>query len=156
MSKVNVQQFAQITAISLLIFIPFAIYSDSIELPSKVESLLIGKEVLVFEDMQGTMTINDILAGRANFRESTSDTLNFGLTSSAYWIQFEIQNTNPNLLEYLIEISHPHIDSIRLFYIKDNQINLTYEGGDSLSFKERSIKHRNFFFLSNTDMTIKI
>ena len=113
-----------------------------------LEKAAFGKNVEIFEDKQGDLTIRDVSSVelKDSFISSESDEPNFGFTSSVYWIRFTLANpANQTIISYL-ELSYPLIDNIE-FYTPDGFGSyLVTKTGDHLPFNTREIKHRNFIF----------
>ncbi len=108
------------------------------------EPLRIGEYVSIFEDKNNTLSLNDVLKS-VEFKQSTKDVPNLGVTKSCFWIKFSISNksSSPNLL---LEVAQPTISDISLYkLIKNNQYEEQNEGLFK-SFYDRIYQNQNYLF----------
>lgn len=114
------------------------------------QSLLIGKQVEILEDVQGTLTLADLLkpSNQASFKLSQEEIPNFGFTSSVFWIRFKINNNDDHSNELILVADYPPLDVVELF--ADEQIDAALangnlapkRAGDSVNFSERDLADR--------------
>jgi signal transduction histidine kinase/DNA-binding response OmpR family regulator len=66
--------------------------AQSISITDTADRIQIGRAVSYYEDQSGSLQIEDVLAPgfRNNFIPNTRERLHFGLTSSVYWIAFDL------------------------------------------------------------------
>lgn len=116
--------------------------SFSIAKPGKVYS--VGKQISIYEDPSGEKTI-EAVKRESQFIPGKGEIPNFGISSSSYWIRFELVNkTGKDNLLLLIE--NPIIDEVE-FYYADSKGNVrTYVAGEHKTFAERTIYHSNYIF----------
>lgn len=132
------------------------------------ESLLIGPQVEIFEDKQGSLEISDVLSPKyqAEFRRTKVDVPSFGFTSSAYWIRFTINNNHDQANEWILVADYAPLDSVELFdeeqfraaHTNSNLGNSAPKrSGDSVKFSERDLSDRSpafhLTFEANTTRT---
>lgn len=114
------------------------------------DSQLVVPYFQVLEDPEGEMTLHDVQHadkdGAFSAVPSTSDSLNFGLTHSAYWLKLTIRNATLRDESRLFEIAYPHIDHID-FYSPNSvgAFNLTQTGA-VFEFSQRPYIDRHFVF----------
>lgn len=86
---------------------------------------------------------NTILDQKGKVSVDNSTNLHIGYKQPSAWIRFSIQNRNASY-PTLLEIDNPSWDLIRLYEITSTGIQLLYETGDTFSFFQRPINHRDF------------
>ena len=65
--------------------------AGTVQISSRMDSYPIASHIDIFEDPDGNLTFNDILKKkRENYKHNTRKTLNFGITSSVFWLRFRI------------------------------------------------------------------
>ncbi|MDH5718743.1 MAG: histidine kinase [Spirochaetia bacterium] len=111
------------------------------------ENYNLGTYLEFFEDKDKNLTINDISseAFQNKFQKSQMDVLNFGVTDSAVWVRFQIQN-NKSANKNLLLLDFLHIDKAELFYKNENGQFIKRISGDSVPLFEREIEDRNILF----------
>ena len=116
----------------------------------------INTSLYYLEDQNHILTIHDILLPdiAARFKLNTKHKLNFGYSSSAYWIKFCIRNTLPKNNDWLLEIDYVPLDSIEFFTVKgENQITVKHFG-DMFPFSHREMDFRTFAIPLNQPDTL--
>jgi hypothetical protein len=78
-------------AISVLLCISLS-HADTVLVDRQTEFLALADAVDYYEDSSEALTIDDVLAPNfgVNFIAHDEDSLHFGITSSAYWIRFDL------------------------------------------------------------------
>lgn len=73
----------------------------------------------VFEDMDGSLTIQDMMSARyaSQFAPAAMTELFFGYSSSAYWIKFTVENQRDEPMHFILEASPVDIDYLDLYVI---------------------------------------
>lgn len=132
----------------IFFFFSFSIFSEPILIHNNFESTSLGKELFYYEDSSGDLKIADLQNSehQNKFIKSTKDVLNFGYTSSTYWIRIELQNVENNGQNLILEHSFPLIDNIQFYIFKNAGEWEERQTGDIFSFKQREFKNRNFLF----------
>ncbi len=110
------------------------------------ESFSINKSVYYFEDTSSNLSFEEIsMPGSAgSFILSESSNLNFGYTSSAYWIRFHLKNPDPQINDWLLEIDYELLDSIDFFCLDQDSLWSKKQFGDMYPFKQRELDARSF------------
>ncbi len=106
----------------------------------------IGSSIDICEDKGGTATISQILRDSSDihFTPSQTNVSCLGMTRSAYWLRFTLNNNTADK-HYLLEIPWPLFDDVRFYTIDTlNQPQLLFHTGDVKPFAERPLLHRNF------------
>ncbi len=122
-------------------------FGEPAQLADAGETYRPGRYVRYLEDVGGTMAAAD--AARAElWRRSEHTTLNFGFTSSVYWLSLSLENRTSQA-EWYVQVAYPLHDSIRL-YLFDSATDaspvLLAELGDRQPFETRPVFYRNFVF----------
>ncbi len=119
--------------------------SAALRLAPGTVSLPLAGQVLVLEDPTGAMSLADVKRRAADFRhvpESDEAAINFGYTSSAWWLRVDFAATPAGLREWLLEVAFPTLDSVEYFGPAGEHMS----AGDHLPFATRPLAHRNFVF----------
>lgn len=119
-----------------------------IELNSENELINIGNQIYLFEDKEGTLTIEDIIKDEYQglFRKSEKDIPSFGVTRSKIWVKFTVENRIGEKI--FLEIAQPmswYID----FYKPDSTGRpvLNRQTGIMRPLNSREVRH-NFYLFS--------
>lgn len=100
------------------------------------------------EDPSNQLDLHDLLSPTSNeiwqSNTESSETINFGYTTSTYWVRFNITNPNNTQDERYLEIAYAVLDSVNVYLITDNAPPEKIALGDKQPFNERPIDHRNF------------
>lgn len=120
--------------------------AGSFFLDRTVDSVHLGPYADVYEDKTGNLSLTDILSqpNSGNWTRTKDKTLNFGFTSSVYFIKVTLVNKDNEKLENLLEIAYPLLDHIKVDFIRNGVLAEGYLLGDSYPFSARIIEHRNF------------
>ncbi len=101
----------------------------------------------VLEDKDGLVSIDDILSGKHDdYFYTPKSNLQFGFTSSTYWIRIKVKNKLNDNAQFVLNITYPLLDDIQLFFPTAEGIE-TIEAGDKFVFNHREHKLRSFMFL---------
>ena len=108
----------------------------------------VGPGLEYLEDREGSITIRDIvLPGRLpSFRESHETMPNFGLTGSAYWVRFTLNNPLDHEVLFDLVATYPLMDDIMLFVPAERNGFIVKESGDIYPFNNREFDHAGFVF----------
>lgn len=104
----------------------------------------LATEVSVLEDPGGRLSLAEVQGRGANFRPSSVQpgaAINFGYSSSTWWLRFEIEAADAPR-EWLLEVAFPTLDRVEYFGPRGEHM-IT---GDRLPFAARPVVHRNFVF----------
>jgi diguanylate cyclase (GGDEF)-like protein len=116
--------------------------------PADLTKLSLRPHVQVMEDAGGKLTIADVsapaMASRFQTVPGTSD-LNFGFTSSAYWLRFQLRSDASMPSKGLLEVAYPALDRVD-FYADLNGAPVALSAGYTLPFSTRPFVHRQLVF----------
>jgi signal transduction histidine kinase/DNA-binding response OmpR family regulator len=129
-------------------------FSQSITVLESDEPQSIARSIEYYEDKSEVLTIDDVLAPQfsVNFLPNSRDILHFGITSSAYWMRFELDwsQLEPDATRVL-ELGPPKLvtgvirGGIEIFSINDdNEITSRYTLGTLDSERELKTLSRGF------------
>ena len=105
----------------------------------------IGKQIDVFEDRGGKLSLQQILSPeyQSQFKRSNQEVPNFGTKQTSVWCRIRVKNvSNKN---WLLNVDFPILHSVTLFQPSGNNYTKE-ETGRSFSFSKRNIKNRSFLF----------
>ncbi|MBV1920322.1 MAG: hypothetical protein KUG73_06545, partial [Pseudomonadales bacterium] len=100
------------------------------------------------EDPSNQLDLHDLLSPLSNklwqSNTESSETINFGYTSSTYWIRFDITNPNNTYDERYLEIAYAVLDHANLYLLVGDAAPEKIILGDKSPFHSRPLDHRNF------------
>ena len=108
----------------------------------------------VLEDPNQQLTIDDVSkpesaarfhAPKTMSQRHATDSLNFGISKSAFWLKATLQNTAGTDLERRLEVAYPHLRYVDL-YVPDGRGFRRIASGHSLRFSARPVNHKNLVF----------
>ncbi len=108
-------------------------------------SLPLAGQVSMLEDATGAMSLADVKRRAADFRqvpESGDGAINFGYTSSVWWLRLDLESQPGGAHDWLLEVAFPTLDSVEYFGPGGEHLS----AGDRLPFAMRPLAHRNFVF----------
>ena len=117
----------------------------AVRLAPGVTSLPLAAEVAVLEDPGGRLSLTDVQRRGTDFRPSQLQgdaAINFGYSSSVWWLRFEIEANPAVARDWLLEVAFPTLDSVEYFGPGGEHLST----GDHLPFAMRPLEHRNFVF----------
>jgi serine phosphatase RsbU (regulator of sigma subunit) len=120
--------------------------ADQILIDDNFKSSEIGHQVEFIEDTGGRLTIADIPGRNAGWKQSASDSLNFGFTRSVYWFRFNVINNRTDARSCYFEINYPMLDFIEMYTPDAKGGFEAIKAGDHYPFYQREIIDRNFIF----------
>lgn len=91
-----------------------------------------------------------------NWKISDNPIPNFGFQERAYWFKIDLEYIDLSKKDWLLEVRAPLLDNIDVYYVKNNKPFTRFGTGDSKSFDNRPIAHRNFLFPINLRNAEKI
>ena len=114
------------------------------------DSILLAKSLDTLEDKTGRLSIDTIAntttAARFHSAATSGDALNFGLTESAWWLRFQLNNPGMAPEKRVLEIAYAHHDQVDLYESVAGQGFRHEQSGLGLPFGERRIQNRYFVF----------
>ncbi|RMG26826.1 MAG: hybrid sensor histidine kinase/response regulator, partial [Bacteroidetes bacterium] len=118
----------------------FIQYVDSLYQPGKGELYLL-------EDTTHSLRIEDVLRQKDRFQPAASYIMNAGITESAYWLHFSLQNPTAETRELIVHIPGQSLCRAEMFVFDTNghqrQYGLT---GTLIPQKERSLRGKQLAF----------
>jgi hypothetical protein len=137
----------------LLIFFNTNIYaSDIIVFSDSLRARYIGKEVSFLEDLSDSLKI-EYIANYGQFQHSDHDNLYFGMSSSAFWIKFSIQNRLEK--DIFLKLENPLIDFADLYTPNPDGKFEIQRTGEAYPFHSRQYKSEFFLFKLKKDSKIQ-
>ncbi|MCG8392608.1 MAG: sensor histidine kinase [Pseudomonadales bacterium] len=135
----------------MLLFVLFqaaaAAQNEPVVLTTGENKVLLGEHMQVLEDPEGhwdLQQVKDQFASR--FRNSDANALNFGFTSSTFWLRFSVDTSAVHGGSWFLVERYPILDELTLFAPDGNGGYERYEVGDTRDFDNRPMKHRSFVF----------
>lgn len=119
---------------------------QAVQLDSQATGTLLGRQMQYLEDPAGTLTLDQVVGMPERFVRSTKPTPNFSFTRSSYWFHVRLENRTAPERHWLLETQYPLLDHFTIYALRDGQLTDTTQGGRSLPFAQRPIKHRNFVY----------
>ncbi len=117
----------------------------AVRLMPGVASIGLASQVSILEDPGGRLSLADVQNRGNEFRPApvTGDAaINFGYSSSAWWLRVELEPGPAAPRDWLLEVSFPTLDSVEYFGPEGAYM----ATGDRLPFARRPLPHRNFVF----------
>ena len=115
----------------------------------------VGKHVAYLEDPLNSLEIDDIVAAAASqrFTLSKTESLNFGHTSSAFWLMFRLQpqaeeSENVPSADYILDIGYPQYQEITLYVMTNiGTVDMRLENGLNTHWKGKLFQQPDYFSL---------
>ena len=144
--------FLQALLFSMALYASQAHSADSLlELSSATsESVELTQYFDVLEDKDGQLTLANVQnateAKKFQVGNAPSESLNFGYTTSAYWLRLTLSNQGSTPLQRLLEINYARLSQVQ-FHAPDQKGNYqSIVTGIAEPFATRPIKSRHFVF----------
>lgn len=132
---------------------------DTININNCNPNCVIGKNLEILEDKTNLLTIEDIrnmdsrdarlCVSSTNtepcWKKSESEKPNFGISTSAYWVRFKVENNTNKPVRYFLEMDYAPLDYSRFYFQEGNQTKEMVLG-DMIPFSKRTIINRNPIF----------
>ncbi len=122
----------------------------AVRLAPGATSIALAAEVAVLEDPGGGLSLADVQSRGADFRPSmvkSNRAINFGYSSSAWWLRVELEAGPGVQRDWLLEVGFPTLDSVEYFGAGGEHLRT----GDRLPFAARPVWHRHFVFPVHLD-----
>ncbi|TWD43717.1 hybrid sensor histidine kinase/response regulator [Pseudomonas sp. SJZ131] len=139
----------------LMLLLCLPLLASAVEFDEFTQSLPLGRDMQVFEDVDGQATIADIRAQDAagNFKPHDKATLNAGYSRSVFWLKIDLRyrpTDHDARRTWLLELAYPPLDHLDL-YLPDTAggYQLSRRTGDALPFDSREIRQNNYLFNLN-------
>ncbi|MFZ1703789.1 MAG: 7TM diverse intracellular signaling domain-containing protein [Saprospiraceae bacterium] len=101
----------------------------------------ISDKIYLLEDKNHNITFEDIQSKefRDKFYHSGQVILNFGFTTSSYWMHFSLDNkTDENLI---LELAHTHLENLEFYALGEDGTQHLVKSGYSIPLDEKPTKH---------------
>jgi len=152
----------KLSGIAILVSLSVAGYaSDTLVLDDELDRVSMGHAVEYLEDRDGSLTIDDVAnygadtpkEADARWKPSRRSAVNFGYTSSVYWMRFRVRNEASPQQRWVLEIDNFFLDEVELYSpapkadepepaasVKDFRV---HRAGYALGMTGRDFEHRN-------------
>lgn len=131
----------------ICLFRLFTVTGQTVSTINPADKMLnLAPQSAYLEDPTGKMTIDDIRKPgmETRFQPIVTRIVNFGVTSSAFWIRSKLQNNTPE--KVIIEVGNNALSDIRLYEAAPNNVVRQFHTGNWVPFAAREIKHVNHLF----------
>jgi signal transduction histidine kinase len=110
------------------------------------ETRSLGLSLYYLIDSSKSLTITDIQQTHVlnRFTKSRVEIPNFGFAKPTFWFAFAVQNTTPDVDDWLIEIAYQPLDSIEIFEFVGGRNIRRILVGDMLPYKQRLVNARTY------------
>lgn len=102
-------------------------------------------DLYFIEDQGRKLSFKD-LSVRTDWEKVEERSVNFGFSSSVFWLRFVVNNSANIPVNSFIEIPYPSLDSLILYFKGDGDEYNAMVTGDRLPFNQRPIPDPNFIF----------
>ncbi len=134
----------------LAFFLPARCTGEVVVLNHAAEKISLVDRVAYVEDPEGTLQVTDLLepemAGRFRPVRANGGDVNFGYSTSVYWLRLELSRPPDADAQWLLEVAYPSLDRIALYSPQASGEYVLALAGDHLPFAARPFPHRNFVF----------
>lgn len=128
----------------LLAFIQDGFSNDTILFNNENTIKSIGKSIYLLKDEKDTLPFSEVLTSE-NFKLSTENVPNLGISKNTFWIRFTVKNEFENR-RILLQLQYPIIDEIE-FYSPNKKNEYSFiKAGELLPFDHREINNQNYLF----------
>lgn len=132
--------------------LPAAAAHQPLVLNAAVGHYPVATELMVLEDPKGKLGIEDVSspALAKSFEPAlpkiTSSEINFGYSSSAWWLCLQVQPDAAALRRWMLEVGYSSLDRIEVYVPRADGSFEKMVSGDLLPFSERPYPHRHHVF----------
>ncbi len=151
MKKILIKSVLFIIILITLNFIIFSTKIPEIMIEMNKKNTLIGKNIQIYKDFSGNISIKDILSPKFNgsFVNSQRYINNFGYTDSTIWVRFNI-STNKNIINktpWVVLNNFANIHYIDFYQVDENKnVIKTKSSGTMLPLKTRDQLYNKLVF----------
>lgn len=109
-----------------------------------VRELLLGRSVMILEDLGGQLTIDDVLSGKHDheFQAATRDFPGLNNAGAQFWIKLSIQHHGASARDLIMENRYPLLDYMTLYQVGPDGSRLEQTLGDEVAYEKRPIAFR--------------
>lgn len=129
-------------------FLVFAIFFESFAQTTSEEAQVPDLKVFFFQDNSNVLNIQEVSSASfaTQFQESSSDRLNFGLSTASYWLKLLVRKKEDNDQLWRLEVDYPPLDSVLLYTSTQEGTWKVQKGGEKISRAQRNIQYRKPIF----------
>ncbi len=109
--------------------------------------------LLFLEDPTAALTASAVASRNHLFVRSLENSLNFGLSDSAYWVWLTLAPAEVDNRSLRVELGYPHLDELDVYRMQAGVPVEQFQVGDLLPFTVRPIKDRTFVLPVDFDET---
>ncbi len=142
--------FRTISLISTLLGTSHLLAAEAYTLPTEMRGEALGRYMDFYVDTQGLMSLEDILAGKADaeFKSSQRDFPTFGFGSAkAIWAKLKVENPAKENRKIYLAQNHAFCDKLTLYSWDTSGVLKAETQGDLVAFRERPLGHRYPVFI---------
>ena len=136
-------QFRLATLILLLMTFAHQALALSVDVNEAFTRQEIGQGVEFLVDPGGELTADNV-SDQPGWQASTVTALNFGFSSSVYWVRFAISNTSTKPVNLMLENRVPFLDHLDVTITSDHEPRQQLALGDALPLSSRPVRHSHF------------
>ncbi|TGN42002.1 EAL domain-containing protein [Marinobacter confluentis] len=94
------------------------------------------------EDPSASASLDDIThRPDKDWQQAPEGSATQGITSSAYWLRFNVSNRTSEDLNLVAELAYPQLDDVTFYLLSGGQLQKTFRTGDSFAFYPREVDH---------------
>jgi len=123
-----------------------------VELPATGNSEHLAKHAWILEDVKDELNLANVIKKNSlndieGAFQSKLDIPYMDFTSSAFWMELNIRNSEEVKKRFIIELARPLTNQVDLYLInEENEIVKEFHTGDDFIFEQRAYKYRKFVF----------
>jgi signal transduction histidine kinase len=128
----------------LVAYSPFIFANDTTIFNNENIIQSIGKDIQILSDETNALTFDEVLKSN-DFKISTENVPNLGISKSTHWVRFSIKNELKSR-RLILQLQYPIIDEIEFYAPTENHQYKKTISGELVHFKEREINNQNFLY----------
>jgi len=139
-----------ITVLLCLFLISVSSFAYPLKIEKGYEKLNIGMSVEYYEDKAASLTLEDVirLDNENKFISTTKVPLNFGYSSSTYWVSFSVYGQVHSDSGWVLDVPYAPLDFATLYIPQTDGRYIEKKGGDRITLDQKDLRYKNpAFFL---------
>lgn len=109
-----------------------------------IEAATIQVPFDAWEDPEGQAGIDQVSRlPDDQWETATTGSATFGITSSAYWLRFAVENRTPESLNLIAELAYSQLDDVEFHVFSGGERDQLFRTGDTRPFYPRQVDHPN-------------
>lgn len=143
------------------LIISFGVEAEPLNLSAE-SNQVISYQLHVLQETSQALSLDEAVSAykKAQFSESDSHFLNFGIGAEPVWLHLDVNNSGPVNVRRL-SIRSSWLDQLQVYFIRNSEVVDQYLTGDELAFRQRAVKSRFFEFdhpfeNGNTEIYIRV